>query len=260
MGKHLRFLMSRWRKVLPKLKRLPAGGFHEHFYGAAAALHQQTVDEGREMQEQQQQQQQQQNQEQESFSSTSAFASFSPQQQRQQQRQQSYASTQYAERLQAWDATLSRLQHLHQKNQSCGFEHVVFKDETSTHLVLAGLLEGMPLTENEDEERREDRQACLVGLVAFIASHPDILSIQARVSYSLQNDQASWIIQSGDAATHARPLWDLGLTGEGELIGVADTGLDDESCFFYDSARGRVERSGWEAPVTDTEQRKVVQY
>jgi len=265
MGRHLRFLMSRWRKVLPKLKRLPAVGFHEHFFGAAAALHhQQNVDEGGKMQKQEQQQQQQQHQQEsqdkESLSSTSDFASSSPLQQGQQRPQQSYASTQYADRLHAWDATLSRLQRLQEENQPCNFENVVFKDETSTHLVLAGLLDGMPLAENEDQEGWEDRQACLVGLVAFIASHPDILSIQARVSYSLQNDQASWIIQSGDAATHARPLWDLGLTGEGELIGVADTGLDDESCFFFDSARGRIERSGWEAPLTDMRQRKVVQY
>jgi hypothetical protein len=39
--------------------------------------------------------------------------------------------------------------------------------------------------------------------------------------------------------------------------GVSDTGLDDESCFFYDSARGRVKRSSWDSPVTDMAQRKV---
>lgn len=67
-------------------------------------------------------------------------------------------------------------------------------------------------------------------------------------------------IQSGDEQTHAQPLWELGLTGRGELIGVSDTGLDDEHCYFFDSARGRVARSAWDKPVTDMQQRKVVQY
>jgi hypothetical protein len=53
------------------------------------------------------------------------------------------------------------------------------------------------------------------------------------------------------------PLWDLGLTGKGEVIGVSDTGLDDEGCYFYDKKRGRVARSTWDRPVTDMKQRKV---
>ncbi|TFJ84083.1 hypothetical protein NSK_004556 [Nannochloropsis salina CCMP1776] len=160
--------------------------------------------------------------------------------------------------IRTWDAVLARLQRLHETEKYCNFDAVHFRDETPTHLVLGGLLAGMPPAEGAEDEA--DRQACLEGLVAFIASHPDILSIQTRATYALQNDQATWIIQSGDEATHARPLWDLGLTGKGELIGVADTGLDDESCFFYDNALGQVARSSWEAPFTDMTQRKVVQY
>ena len=215
MGKHLRFTLSRWRKILPKLGRLPADGFHEHFFWTAAAL-----------------------------------------QQKEEEQASSFASSHFTDRLQAWNATLARLHDLDQANKSCGFEQVKLLDDTETHVVLSGLLDGMAHLAADEA----DQHACLVGLVAFIASHPEILSIQARATYSLQNDQASKIIQSGDAADHARPLWDLGLTGEGESIGVADTGLDDESCFFHDTAKGRVKRSSWDKPHTDMGQRKVVQY
>jgi subtilisin family serine protease len=32
-----------------------------------------------------------------------------------------------------------------------------------------------------------------------------------------------------------RPLWDRGLTGKGEIIGVGDTGIDYDNCFFRDT-------------------------
>ena len=146
-----------------------------------------------------------------------------------------------------------------------------------------------------DDQEEEDRHACLVGLVAFVAAHPDVLSVQMRARYGTAKEVASWIIQvrvclftfhfcanakrtngrhaltqyppkrlnvpqSGGDPAHAQPLWDLGLTGRGELIGVSDTGLDDEHCYFHDAAKGRVQRSAWDAPVTDMGQRKVVQY
>ena len=31
-----------------------------------------------------------------------------------------------------------------------------------------------------------------------------------------------------------RPFWKVGLDGTGEVVGVGDTGLDTNSCFFYD--------------------------
>lgn len=38
-------------------------------------------------------------------------------------------------------------------------------------------------------------------------------------------------------------LWEYGLTGRGELIGVADTGIDFDNCYFEDSAN--VDASGY---------------
>ncbi|GFH32022.1 uncharacterized protein HaLaN_31169, partial [Haematococcus lacustris] len=32
------------------------------------------------------------------------------------------------------------------------------------------------------------------------------------------------------------PLWEAGLDGAGQLVGVVDTGLDMGSCFFWDPA------------------------
>ena len=55
------------------------------------------------------------------------------------------------------------------------------------------------------------------------------------------------------------PYTAAGLTGAGQIVGVADTGLDEKSCFFNDLS-GEVTRSLVSAPKVDTRRRKVVQY
>ena len=34
------------------------------------------------------------------------------------------------------------------------------------------------------------------------------------------------------------PIWDMGLHGEGEVIGVGDSGLDTGHCFFEEATGG----------------------
>jgi subtilisin family serine protease len=43
------------------------------------------------------------------------------------------------------------------------------------------------------------------------------------------------------------------------VVGVADTGLDENSCYFYDSS-GSVKKGLVTSPITDFKRRKVVQY
>lgn len=35
-------------------------------------------------------------------------------------------------------------------------------------------------------------------------------------------------------------LWDAGVTGESEIVGVGDTGLDVRSCFFFGESRPHI--------------------
>ncbi|KAJ1419189.1 peptidase S8/S53 domain-containing protein [Ochromonadaceae sp. CCMP2298] len=57
----------------------------------------------------------------------------------------------------------------------------------------------------------------------------------------------------------SEPYTELGLDGSGIIIGVSDTGIDEASCYFWDS-KGVVTRSNVSSPVTDLSHRKVVQY
>ena len=47
---------------------------------------------------------------------------------------------------------------------------------------------------------------------------------------TLDNAAAGWVVQSMNAGS--TPLYDYGITGQGEVINVVDTGLDEGSCFF----------------------------
>ena len=65
---------------------------------------------------------------------------------------------------------------------------------------------------------------------------------QPRPVAVAHNNYARWSVQAGGGAGSGgarTPLWDLGLNGSGQVVGVADTGVDDESCFFYDEVERR---------------------
>lgn len=56
-----------------------------------------------------------------------------------------------------------------------------------------------------------------------------------------------------------QPYTAAGLLGDGQIIGIADTGVDVNSCYFYDSA-GRVTPSLPNAPIFNQGMRKIVGY
>ena len=61
--------------------------------------------------------------------------------------------------------------------------------------------------------------------------------------------------------TGRTPIWEMGLRGEGEIVGCGDTGIDVDSCFFWDSAPGGGGRPGPPlAPKVSASHRKLVSY
>ncbi len=87
------------------------------------------------------------------------------------------------------------------------------------------------------------------------------LSFINIISPKLMNFRASSIIQSGDVGSDIsfKPYSTAGLTGDRQLVGVADTGLDRNSCYFSDPL-GQVAATSIDEPKSDFTYRKVVQY
>ena len=117
------------------------------------------------------------------------------------------------------------------------------------------------------------------GVAAWLAAQHDVIWIEPKARLSARNKYAAMIVQGGfergqrvclpcaysacpncsRTDTASTPIWNMGLKGQGEVIGVGDTGIDVDSCFFWDSNGGS--RPGPPlAPVKSTTHRKIVSY
>ena len=101
----------------------------------------------------------------------------------------------------------------------------------------------------------------ILMVVALFSTHPSVTFIVIEEGEQLMNYRARSIEQSfyGNPNAWASRYTRSGLTGGNQLCGVCDTGLDVNSCFFYDMS-GSIQKSKYTAPVTDLSKRKVVQY
>jgi hypothetical protein len=105
----------------------------------------------------------------------------------------------------------------------------------------------------QDDVASASNADCVLSVVAALSAQPEVCGISSNVMPKPLNDIAQWITQSG--ITDQRPFWDAGITGDGEIVQVSDTGLDTNHCMFWDSTPGE-QRDG----SVDHSRRKVVQY
>jgi subtilisin family serine protease len=95
-----------------------------------------------------------------------------------------------------------------------------------------------------------------------IAGDPKVLSFKSHDTPKLLNRYTVGLLQSGDQMPKfeggrfwiSRPFYSMNLTGAGQIVGVVDSGLDVQNCFFRDPVR--------DCPFdrTDPTHRKVVRY
>jgi subtilisin family serine protease len=76
----------------------------------------------------------------------------------------------------------------------------------------------------------------LAEVLTFLGEQPGLVWADLQPPVRLRNRDSAWRCQSGhDSKT---PIFDQGLHGEGQVIGIMDTGLDVDHCFFEDSEVG----------------------
>jgi len=119
-----------------------------------------------------------------------------------------------------------------------------------------------PLMKKLAEERGTERQFGRIRRLSSksicekaleeLSSSPSVMWIQEHFPNKLLNKWAGYSSQSG--VEDSTPLWDEGLTGDGQVVGISDTGIDMNHGFFYDSSTS--------APfdVVSTTHRKVTTY
>jgi len=98
-------------------------------------------------------------------------------------------------------------------------------------------------------------RASLEKLLVMLSSRDEVYRIEKFRDKYVMNNEASWINQSG--VLDERPVWDHGITGAGQKVAIADTGLDIDHCFYHDPFH---ELPLFVGDMIDPNQRKVVGY
>lgn len=70
-------------------------------------------------------------------------------------------------------------------------------------------------------------------VVEWLAAQPRVRWVDRKPKWVLHNRYASKAIQSSDGLSTG--MWSRGLQGDGQIVGIADTGIDIDSCFFRDA-------------------------
>mmetsp|Transcript_14943 Transcript_14943/g.24826 ORF Transcript_14943/g.24826 Transcript_14943/m.24826 type:complete len:1185 (+) Transcript_14943:215-3769(+) len=66
----------------------------------------------------------------------------------------------------------------------------------------------------------------------LVLNEPQVLWIESTKEVALMNTAEAGVLQSGSPTGHS--IWNRGLTGQGQIVAVQDSGLDYDSCFFND--------------------------
>ncbi len=83
------------------------------------------------------------------------------------------------------------------------------------------------MTESEIAEHRDD-----------LARLREVFWIDLEPRRILLNDTSIWVGQAGVEGDGATPIFDQGIYGEGQIVGIVDTGIDADACWFQDPAFG----------------------
>ena len=82
-----------------------------------------------------------------------------------------------------------------------------------------------------------------VSDVPTLAQMPEVLALQPWSMPQASNDVSYGVLQSGEV--HHAPMWEHGLRGQGQIIGLSDSGVDTHSCYFAgDKIAGYLEFTG----------------
>ena len=136
--------------------------------------------------------------------------------------------------------------------QTCSFSDETKIDYEGDYVIISDL----------SSMAGENGIICLIHFVELAALDSRVLSITIEKNPILLNYAARGVIQSGVAGHE--PYLAAGLSGEGQVVGIADSGLNDLSCFFYDTSNAypdpQVTRSTIFSLIQEKKRRKVIQY
>lgn len=152
-------------------------------------------------------------------------------------------------------------------HEVCSFQ-AHLDDESQVNLMHRGMFIKLPNTlyslahESQPLPSQATFAFCMYQIAKVIAQDDKIMKVGVSKPLKIQNNLARLILQTGTNSNTMSELFTVnGLNGSsGVVLGVSDTGIDENSCFFVDSVHGKVPRSNINSPTFDLKYRKVIQY
>lgn len=99
--------------------------------------------------------------------------------------------------------------------------------------------------------------SCVCSLLSALAAHPNVVDVSTNRPIELHgtNGNVQGLVQSGNGAQ--KPFNTAGITGQGEVVGVVDSGVNVNHCFFRDVSNtgGSIYGTSWNMDAT-----KVLHY
>ena len=93
-------------------------------------------------------------------------------------------------------------------------------------------------------------------VVAELSTWPELVWADVLGGARLLNAASAWHCQSNEPG--ATPVFAAGLRGEGQIVGIMDTGIDVDMCYFADPDLGDPPLNDASGTASDPAQRKVV--
>ncbi len=107
--------------------------------------------------------------------------------------------------------------------------------------------------------------AAAAEIAAELGARPDVFFVERVHRLGFFNDKSAGSVQSGrqGASDDVTPIWQRGLRGEGQIVGMIDSGLDVDGCQFRDA--GKMPKvntfaNGMYPIEVDATHRKVIAY
>ena len=158
--------------------------------------------------------------------------------------------------LQATFPSSPGLTQLHARLTAAGV--ALSADATTTCALPAHATVSLRRASAEVANLRGLGHACVLALAQAAAMAPSVLRVALAARPRLLNYEARGVVQTGKMGEEAYRA--AGITGKGQVCGIADSGLDDLSCFFLDTSgkyhTAITNRSG----AVQRDRRKVIQY
>ncbi len=99
----------------------------------------------------------------------------------------------------------------------------------------------------------------IVALRDSLASLREVFWIELEGRRTLLNDTTVWVGQSGLSGGQTTPIFSQGIFGEGQTVGIIDTGIDADMCWFRDTSLGLPPTNACNGgTVVNTSHRKVI--